>query len=741
MSNTRSLRNRSSRYSSPATFTTHQENGQQIQESLDQTVPIQHDTAFQQNTRLDTWVEPAPRNAVASFEDVKGLERLGVLEHMQPLGLPPNQKLLQKLKVTWNRGSISARASPVIGESADSPIIDTSVNDIASPVIDPALLMDEYTPTPTELTPAIVSNAAFIESDLQNESTFQFHTQAPILSSPVTNTRNGNHSVAPTTFAMHNANATPRITSPPRGRPAKKEVEEMKVYTTPDDTMFSSGYNTTPRASGGLSKQSSNPESQTYDRFRGYLHSAIALAQDDNKPELVAGLAKVLAEMDRDELFTAIDNMSKFKQSVRLEQFKVFKRYIKKGIREHRRTSSLPHATGTQQAQISHSKPVAYVSSFHMNTKKSQPADHFMTENNGLLSPVQLSTKLNASSFSASQGTKRQIQKPSIDDIALPGPSTEKLSNRPTTNILQIDRESSFSSLSSALSHPEEIYIDPESPILLPETQPTKTLVQRQAPARVVSKRVSRSFAMAQPSDSSSTSNPPTATHTPTDNQHYKTFGFDVPRVNPDSTVPAVRKPRKGGANASKQLTPAEQATIEQKRREFQRNEVRNYNYRPVKELADRQGTDTDDLVIPMDVHEADGPSPPVLHEKPVPIPENMLTPAVEHVETANTANAATGIKRSAEDAFADEEDNSTDHLPQESSPPPPSKASKTRNGTTASSSRASTPRVNGIQQNRPERNRYALSVCANSTLTMTDLKTSLLQALTNPPKEMPLKP
>lgn len=47
---------------------------------------------------LDTWVEPPLRSPAPSFEDYKGLERHGVLEHMAPLGTLPSQKVKLRVK-------------------------------------------------------------------------------------------------------------------------------------------------------------------------------------------------------------------------------------------------------------------------------------------------------------------------------------------------------------------------------------------------------------------------------------------------------------------------------------------------------------------------------------------------------------------------------------------------------------------------------------------------------------------
>ena len=49
-------------------------------------------------TSLGSWIEPPLRAPAPSFEDYKGLERQGVLEHMAPLGSLPNHKVKQRLK-------------------------------------------------------------------------------------------------------------------------------------------------------------------------------------------------------------------------------------------------------------------------------------------------------------------------------------------------------------------------------------------------------------------------------------------------------------------------------------------------------------------------------------------------------------------------------------------------------------------------------------------------------------------
>ena len=58
------------------------------------------DDRFQRHPslELDEWEEPPLRNPAPSFEDYKGLERHGVLEHMAPLGSLPNSKVKARTK-------------------------------------------------------------------------------------------------------------------------------------------------------------------------------------------------------------------------------------------------------------------------------------------------------------------------------------------------------------------------------------------------------------------------------------------------------------------------------------------------------------------------------------------------------------------------------------------------------------------------------------------------------------------
>jgi len=86
MASTRPMR-KSSRMSSP------------LDVSMKEGIPLPiEQTKIDRKTWLDTWVEPPLRTPAPSFEDYKGLERHGVLEHMAPLGTLPTQKVKLRVK-------------------------------------------------------------------------------------------------------------------------------------------------------------------------------------------------------------------------------------------------------------------------------------------------------------------------------------------------------------------------------------------------------------------------------------------------------------------------------------------------------------------------------------------------------------------------------------------------------------------------------------------------------------------
>lgn len=274
---TRSLRQRSSRYSSPATF------GDRDTVSKPVEAPV---TRTAQQTSLDSWIEPAVRPAVPSFEDTKGLERLGVLENMQPLGTAPSQRLLQKLKLNYVRPS--PRPVPAQNEEAATPVPEREKMDLASPAEDP-------------------------EPEPEPEILSEFLPEPPRQSDTIV------------------------ISSPPRGRPPRKDVAEMPqavdVPQSPIKLVFPAPTHISP-------KPASIQEHLRQDRLQRHVEHAIQEAQENNTPDLVVGLQRLREDAQSvPDLWNVLEAI--VQNSPNAAQFKIFKRYIKSGVKRFRRASQV----------------------------------------------------------------------------------------------------------------------------------------------------------------------------------------------------------------------------------------------------------------------------------------------------------------------------------------------------------------------------------------------------------------
>ncbi|ETI19436.1 hypothetical protein G647_09270 [Cladophialophora carrionii CBS 160.54] len=276
---TRSLRHRSSRYSSPATFG----EKEPAPKPVDDPPPRNG-----QQTSLDGWIEPALRPPAPSFEDSRGLERVGVLENMQPLGTAPSQRLLQKLKLTYARPS--PRPTPAqIAEEVVTPATEPAEKmDLASPVEDAA----------AEQPPGIF----------------------PDLPPP--------HQAPPDTIL---------IASPPRGRPSGRLSTEMPqpggLSPSPITYPLAPAQHVSPKP---LSIQ----QQLRQDRLRTHVERAIQEAQQKNTPALVNGLQRLREDAHVNyDLWNVVEAM--MSNSPTPDQFKLFKRYIKSGVKQHRRESEM----------------------------------------------------------------------------------------------------------------------------------------------------------------------------------------------------------------------------------------------------------------------------------------------------------------------------------------------------------------------------------------------------------------
>ncbi|KIW10792.1 hypothetical protein PV08_10091 [Exophiala spinifera] len=381
---TRSLRHRSSRYSSPATF------GEKDVTPKHVEAPVARNG---QQTNLDTWIEPTVRTAVPSFEDTKGLERVGVLENMQPLGIPPTQRMLQKLKVT-NYVRPSHRPTPVQVEEVVSTSADPEKMDVASP-LEPEIMSDNPPELPRQPDTVLFS-------------------------------------------------------SPPRGRPPRKEAAEMSQAPT---ASLSPANLSSAHTGHAQPKPPSIQEHLRRDRLQNHLERAIHEAQDKDSSALVPGLQKLRDDAQViPELWNVLEAV--VQQSPNAAQFKVFKRYIKSGVRKHRRSSQI--STSPYQSSPLRRDAV----SSPRSSKHRQPDLSGKTPSQPSNPRISLYFNMNRAAASAAQ-PDATVAVPSpvsrnLDSID-PSLRTQSLLPTPSPNKRKRARSvSSDSSLSSAKSFPDD---------------------------------------------------------------------------------------------------------------------------------------------------------------------------------------------------------------------------------------------------------------------------------------------
>lgn len=381
---TRSLRQRSSRYSSPATFGD--------KEPTVKTVEVPEIRNGLQ-TSLDTWIEPAVRPAVPSYQDTKGLEKGGVLENMQPLGIPPSQKLLQKLKLTpYVRPSLAPTSIHV--DDAVTPTHDLDKSDLPTAVRESEIL-SQLPPDPPRLPDTIV------------------------------------------------------ISSPPRGRPSLKEVASMPQATNYSPSPVKSTF-TTP-GNHASPKPVSIQEHLRQDRLNSHIEHAVQQAQDKGSLNLVMGLRRL-----RDDAHVIPDLWNVLEavisQSPTDQQFKIFKRYIKSGVKSFRRRSHV--SLSPEQPPVADTSAHADISSgarLYFEARDPKDQDYRDSYVAPLFQPAHQSQDRNWTSASAAG------QLPGSIDPALRASSARKPHSSP--NKRKRSRSvSSASSLSSAqsLTMPDE---------------------------------------------------------------------------------------------------------------------------------------------------------------------------------------------------------------------------------------------------------------------------------------------
>ena len=272
---------KSSRFSSPATVSRARRQAASSFNDVERAKEVP-------KTFLDKWVEPPLRPPAPSFEDHRGLERVGVLEHFQPLGQPPTQKFLQKLKLVPPR---PGRATPVQNEEVSTPTNFMEEMSTASPAEEPqtAQSPDESMMGPKPIPPIQM--------------------------------RDGNH-----------ADYHP---VPPAVVVARAKVKTRNSVSIPPTPLPTGGY---------IYHGHYHPET-----IKQHVEAAVRRAEVQN-PELVPGLRKLCADSELDPaLWAVLDAI--LNQSPTKEQYKIFHRYVRAGKKECSRHST-PTAGAASLARV-----------------------------------------------------------------------------------------------------------------------------------------------------------------------------------------------------------------------------------------------------------------------------------------------------------------------------------------------------------------------------------------------------
>jgi hypothetical protein len=239
-------------------------------------------------TFLDQWVEPPLRTPAPSFEDHRGLERVGVLEHFQPLGQPPTQKVLQKLKLAPPR---PGRATPVQNEEVSTPTNGVEEMSTASPA--------EEFQRPVSADGSTMRTNSVPPIQVQKETDDDY--RPALLSATVA--------------------ARPKMT--PRN--------SISIPPTPLPT------------GGYIYHGHYHPET-----IKQHVEAAVRRAETQG-PELVPGMRKLCSDSELDPaLWAVLDAV--LNQSPTREQYKIFHRYIRTGKKEYSRHST-PTAKVTSLAR------------------------------------------------------------------------------------------------------------------------------------------------------------------------------------------------------------------------------------------------------------------------------------------------------------------------------------------------------------------------------------------------------
>ncbi|EXJ75813.1 uncharacterized protein A1O5_00320 [Cladophialophora psammophila CBS 110553] len=608
---TRSLRQRSSRYSSPATFG-EKEAAPKPAEDIS--------SRNGQQTSLDKWIEPAVRPAVPSFEDTRGLERVGVLENMQPLGTAPSQRLLQKLKLNYVRPS--PRPAPAQVDEVVTPVAEPEKVDSASPLEDEAVIV------------------AAAEAE-----------QPEILSDIPLNPQRPSDSIV--------------ISSPPRGRPPRRDVAEMPQAATVSPSPMTLSFTPTSHVSP---KPLSIQQQLRQDRLCTHVNRAVQEAHQKNTPDLAHGLQKIRDDAQLNpELWNVLEAL--INKSPSSEQFRVFKRYIKSGVKQHRRESQMSASPYQPSPQIFND-----LTSPDYRVRSPKPGHSYAnTPLHSTERPPRINLYFNLPRAAATYGLEEAPVSPSTISrsagiVEPSGKSIHHAANSSPHKRKRSGSVSTLSSLSSAPSIPDEV-----PPPWEPQGEEpaggdrSRSAGQRQATSQVAAGNRLRSAAGAatQPSHSAP-------------KQSY-------PEVATSSKTNSNKKFKK-----SREETEFDIDELSRRKRVYLDDSFHDYNTIPRPESNERDPVNGH----PVGAASLDNPPAPVIHPNSLVVPSVALTsPVSAQAPPDNILANGTGRKRRYDEVDTDDLEDIT---PESSSPgpllvPPPP-------GVANAHTRSATPRATRLQ-------------------------------------------
>ena len=590
---TRGLRNKSTRLSSPATFSVRDASSAPAQAERTRERP---------KTLLDTWAEPPLRSPAPSFEDSRGLERVGVLEHMEPLGRPPSQKLMQKFKLGPTR--LSQRATPLPNEEVTTPTTEIEKIETGSPG-------------------ERMARSGSVTADE--------HEARPIF----TRTRSRQD----------------------------------------DDGDYRPGNGTThtvdkgsPSQSGrrGALSSSSTPSNQrlSTEQIKLHVQAAISEAERKNQRDIIPGLTKMRDDASSNpDLWIVFNGV--LQKSPSRQEFRIFRRYIKSGIKEQSNTSAaITESKSSAPLKNHHTAPSPTKSThslYHLTNSSPKSPQHTSPPKGATLLPFHpQKTHLKTASGTQSSGAAGT---PSNKNGAGRGvlqhghPNAEQ---EGSTRKARSRSASSSSSLSSAKSLDETFAptIEIDGTAAVNGSKGAKSAGQRQGPSRVAAgnhNTKTRAAAASVPKSSYS----------------------DFITSSKFATV-KLKRPR----NESE----IDQEEFQKRRGELLAKTLHDYNDIPLDESNDRTIVDSGSFLASSSLETV---SPPVVHPHHVnAIAESLSSPIEALASSEAVLRNGTSRKRPRNDQENDEEEIPT---PASSSPPAALLALPSTAG--AATSRAGTPR------------------------------------------------